>query len=101
MQDWSDRPTGPRPQDICRAAETRAAGIRKLLKSGQLSSVKGGGGSMDDALRLAETIEQLARLGREADAAEAVEIVGMIEVLASLLSHEIDASLRPDVGGCV
>src|SRR5262245_51022557 len=85
MHEHADRPTGPKPEDICRAAECHAAGIRKQLKAGQPYPGAGRGLSLDDALRLAERIERLARLAREAGAAEAVELTGMIEVLAAQL----------------
>ena len=45
---------------------------------------------MDDAARLAETIERLAHWGQSSSAADAVEVEFQVEVLTSFLEVEID-----------
>ena len=79
-----------RPRELLRDAETHAAAIRKLLKLVARRKGRQNRGIMDDAVKLAETIEQLARLGRSSSAAEAVDIEFRIEVLTSLLEGKID-----------
>ena len=79
-----------RPRELLRYAETRAVAIRKLLKLLERRKGRRSRGITDDAVRLAETIEQLARLGRASPAEEAAEINFQLEVLTSLLEAEID-----------
>ena len=70
----------------------RMVAIRKLLKSFQHKSSKGGE-AMDDALKLAQTIEDLASYGRNSSAVNAFEIVSMLEIPISILETEIDSFL--------
>jgi len=79
-----------RPRDLLRATENRAVAIRKLLKILQQRKGKPTGGVMDDAIRIVDWIERLARYGRNCDAADAAEIASHVEVLTSLLGQEID-----------
>jgi hypothetical protein len=50
-------------------------------------------GKMDDAIKLADLVELLARHGRLADAADAFQIAGQVELLLDQLRAEIDAIL--------
>src|SRR5262245_53677198 len=85
-----------RPRDHLRAAENCAVRIRKLLiRCQQRPGIEGIWESTDDAVRLTELIERLARFGQTRPADEAVNVVAQIEVLISLLQAETD-SLHPD-----
>lgn len=93
METTEPRGTATRPRDLLHNVERRAVAIRKLLKSlgqGQGRVVRG---VMDDAVKLAETIEQLAHWGQSCSAADAVEVEFQVEVLSSLLEVEIDRVL--------
>jgi hypothetical protein len=84
------RGSATRPRDVFRNVERRAVAIRKLLKQfgqGQGRSVRG---VMDDAVKLAETIELIAQWGQSCPAADAVEVEFRIEALVSRLEVEID-----------
>ena len=72
------------------AIENRMVAIRKLLKSIQQNSSKGGE-AMNDALDLADTIEKLASYGQNSSSAVALEIVSRIESLIPILETEIDS----------
>jgi hypothetical protein len=79
-----------RSREWLRTEETRAAAIRKQLKYIEQQYGRRFRGIMDDAVKLAETIERLARFGQSRSAEEAVEIAFHIELLSSLLEIEID-----------
>ena len=64
----------------------------RRLKNLQPKVAKGGG-DMDDALQLAETIERLAHYGQTCVAEEAVSIVSQVEVFSSMLRAEVDGFL--------
>ena len=84
------RGSATRSRNWLRDVEKRAVAIRKLLKQfgqGQDRVVRG---VMGDAVKLAETIESLARLGQSCTAADAVDVEFRIEVLTSFLEVEID-----------
>ncbi|HAH46636.1 hypothetical protein [Gimesia sp.] len=74
------------------AIENRMVAIRKLLKSIQHQSSTGGE-AMDDALKIAQTIEDLASYGRNSSAVNALEIVSILEISLSILDAEIDSFL--------
>ncbi|MEX2306490.1 MAG: hypothetical protein WD738_02795 [Pirellulales bacterium] len=82
-----------RSREWLRTEETRAAVIRKRLKSIEKRYGRRFRGIMDDAVKLAGTIEHLARFGQSRSAEEAVEIAFDIELLSSLLEAEIDQIL--------
>jgi hypothetical protein len=82
-----------RCRELLRDAERRAVAIRKLLKLIGQRNGRRVRGVMDDAAKLAATIERLARWGQSCSAADAVEIESRIEVLISLLEVEIDRVL--------
>src|SRR5687767_15787002 len=73
-----------------RVFERHAVAARKLLTKIRRRRKANVRGKMNDALRLAEEIERLARFGQSCNAEVAVQIVGCIEVLTSLLAREID-----------
>ena len=82
-----------RPRELLRAAEKHAVAIRKLLKQVEQGKDRRVRGVMDDAVKLARTIERLARCAQSSSAEDAVEIEFRIEVLTSLLEVEIDQIL--------
>jgi hypothetical protein len=79
-----------RPCELLRIAERRAVAIRKKLNSFKQTRDFRFRGVMDDAVKLAETIEILSRFGQTSSAEEAVEIKFRIEILLSLLEGEVD-----------
>ena len=81
-----------RTRDELRAVTDRAVAIRKQLSKARKQSLNDAGG-MDDALRLAETIEYLGAFGQKCDAEVALEIASRVETLVSLLEVEIDSVL--------
>ena len=74
-------------REFFRVAEERAVGIRKSLRR-LLPGIAGG--VMDNALKIAGTIETLSRWGQKVDAEEAVEVAADIEVLTEMLLAELD-----------
>ncbi len=88
------RGSGPRrPCELLRDAEKRAVSIRKLLKRLEQGQGRRVRGVMDDAAKLAATIERLARWAQSCSAEDAAEIEFRVEVLTSLLEVEIDRIL--------
>ncbi len=84
------RGTATRPREVLRDVERRAVAIRKLLKNLEQGQGREMRGVMDDAVKLAETIERLAHWGQSCPAADAVEVELQVEVLTSFLQGEID-----------
>ena len=84
------RGSAARPRDVLRNAERRAVAIRKLLKKHEQGQGRDVRGVMDDAAKLAETIEHIALWGQSCPAADAVEVEFQVEVLTSLLEVEVD-----------
>ena len=82
-----------RSREWLRNEETRAAAIRKRLKSFEQRYGRRIRGIMDDAVKLADTIDALHISGSSRSAEEAVEIAFHIELLSSLLEVEIDQIL--------
>lgn len=79
-----------RPREALRDAERRSVEIRKKLN--QLIGQRKGHhfrGVMEDAVKLACTIEHLARYGQVSTADEAADIESHIEVLTWILRGEI------------
>ncbi len=81
----------PRPREILRAAERSAVRIRKLLRA-NTARTQGSESSwsMDDAVRLAELAEKLARYGQKVPAAEAVRFVERVETILGMLNAELN-----------
>ena len=79
-----------RPREVLRNAEERAVAVRKLLKQLEQGQGRAVRGIMDDAVKLALSIEQIARWGQTCSAEEAVEVGFVVEVLVSRLEVEID-----------
>ena len=90
VQENSQRSCTRNLRDGLRAAEGQAVAIRKLISRLRSGSRGKGREDMDDAVRLTETIEQLAHFGQNRTAEEAVEIASQVEVLTSLLRAEVD-----------
>lgn len=84
------RGSGCRPRELLRNAEERAVAIRKLLKKLGQGQGRVARGIMDDAAKLASTIEHVARWGQSRTAEESVEVEFLLEVLIPLLEVEID-----------
>ena len=86
-------PSGPdmpcRSREFLRSAETQAISIRDLLQNSRACKVPG---SRDDALKLAVTIERLARYGlrSQLDAAAATTLCEQIQLLMDQLVSEMD-----------
>jgi hypothetical protein len=78
-----------RPLESLRSAENWAIAVRKKLRAIERQR-SGFRGIIDDAVKLAETIERLAVLAQTSPAEDAVEIKFHIELLSSLLEREID-----------
>lgn len=81
-----------KPREFLRDAETRVASIRKQLRQWR-QRFPGHSGSTDDAIALTLLIEQLARKGRTATAAQATVLAEKTEIIIDLLGTEIDALL--------
>ncbi|QDU59004.1 hypothetical protein [Aeoliella mucimassa] len=84
------RGSATRPRDLLREVERRAVAIRKLLNTlgqGQGREMRG---VVDDAVKLAESIEHIAHWGQSCPAADVVEVEFRVEVLISLLEVEVD-----------
>ena len=80
----------PRPRDSLRAAENAAMRFRRCLRhlhAGLRDS--GWSKSLDDAVRWAELIEELARYGQRCPAAEANELVDRLEPLVQELADRV------------
>jgi hypothetical protein len=73
-----------------REAECHAVDVRKMLKSFQRLKGIVGRGEMDDAVQLAQAIEQLAHFGQHCSAADVVDVASQVEVLTSILRGEVD-----------
>lgn len=84
------RGSAARPRDALRDAQRRAVAIRKLLKQLEQGQRRELRGVMDDAVKLAEAIEQIARWGQLCPVADAVDIEFQVEVFTSFLEVEID-----------
>jgi hypothetical protein len=76
MSDNRERLAAFRVREALRLAESHAVEIRKLLNKHKSAK---GGGVMDNAVALIESIERLARLGQVSAAEDAVEIAYRIE----------------------
>jgi hypothetical protein len=89
------RPGSPwKPSEFFAYAEAYATTVRKLLhKLKTKDDLWGNSASMDDAEAIAILIEQLARYGTTASAADAIEIAERVESLTDMLRAEIDAIL--------
>lgn len=84
------RGSSVRPSDMLREVERQTVAIRKLLKRFEQGKGRELRGVMDDAAKLAETIELLAHWGQSCPAADLVEVEFQIETLLSFLEVEID-----------
>ncbi len=82
-----------RTRDWLRIEETRAAAVRKQLRKSKRLNGRRFRGIIDDAVKLASTIEQLARYGQSSSAEEAVDIAFQTEILILLLEVEVDQIL--------
>ena len=87
------RVSATRPRDVLRDVERRAVAIRKLLKNLEQGQGRDMRGVMDDAVKLAETIERVAHWGQSCPAADSVEVELEVEVLTSFMQVEIDRIL--------
>jgi len=79
--------------DFFGVAEDQAVMIRKLLRRLQSSADEEVKGSMDDVIATTDLIERLAREGRFAEAAEAMELREMVESLSDFLLMKVDEFL--------
>ena len=79
-----------KPSGVLAAAQATATRLRKMLRS-KMRRPGLESGTMADAARLAELIEQLARFGKLQPAEDAIDVVGLVEILLEQLRSEIDA----------
>lgn len=78
-----------KPREFLRNAEARSVAVRRQLRQWK-RRFPDQSGSMDDAVALALLIEQLARKGRTATAAQATDIAEKVDLMIDLLGTEID-----------
>ena len=78
-----------KPREFLQNAETLAATVRRQLRQWKWG-FPDQSGSMDDAVALSLLIEQLARKGRTATAAQATDNAEKVDLLIDLLGTEID-----------
>ena len=78
-----------KPRELLRNAEALSATVRKQLRQWK-RRFPDQSGSIDDAVALALLIEQLARKGRTATAAQATDIADKVDQLIDLIGTEID-----------
>ena len=82
------------PRDFLKYAEDYAVRIRKFLVDLRpCAGVTEPRPSKDDAFAIACLIEELSSKGKQADAADAIEIAERVELLIDALWSEIDALL--------
>ncbi|QDV73034.1 hypothetical protein [Botrimarina mediterranea] len=84
------RGSATRPRDVFRDAERRAVTLRKLLKKIEQGKGRELRGVMDDAAKLAETIEHVARWGQTCPAVDVVNVEFQVEAFTSLLEGKVD-----------
>lgn len=82
------------PREFLHYAEDQAAKLGVVLRQ-MRGSAEGRkcSGPLDDTVRLAILIEQIARLGQKAELAEAIEIAERIELLFDQLRADVDGLL--------
>ncbi len=84
------RDSAARPRERLREVERQTVAIRKLLKLLEQGKGREVRGVMDDAAKLAGTIERLAHWGQSCTAADAVNVEFQVETLISFLEVEVD-----------
>ena len=84
------RGSAARPREMLREVERQTVAIRKLLRKLEQGQGREVRGVMDDAAKLAETIERLAHWGQSCPVADAVEVGFQIETLISFLEVEVN-----------
>lgn len=78
-----------KPTNVLKAILSRAVNIRKLLKKNEKTFGKKAWRNMDDALKLAATIEALASHAVNSQAADAIVMVELIELMLEELDHKL------------
>ena len=83
-----------RPAEYLPIAETHAVCIRKLLRQlSQQNTALANSGLMNDAEKLTDVIEHLARRGRYLPAEDAIGLAEQVDQLVCLLEGEVDTLL--------
>ena len=78
-----------RPTNVLKAIQSKAINIRKLLKKNENTFGKKAWGNMDDALKLAETIEVISSQAVNLQAADAIVMVELLEFMLEELDHKL------------
>jgi hypothetical protein len=78
-----------KPTNILKAISLRAVNIRKLLKKNERTFGKKAWRNMDDALELAASIEALASHAINSEAADAIVMVELLELMLEELYHKL------------
>ena len=78
-----------KPTNVLNAIKLKAINIRKLLKKNEKTFGKKAWRNMDDALKLAVTIEAIASHAVNLQAADAISMVGLLELMLDELDHKL------------
>ena len=82
-----------KPTNVLKAIQSKAINIRKLLKKNEKTFGKKAWGNMDDAVKLANTIEALASHAANLQAADAIVMVELLELMLEELDHKLTCIL--------
>jgi hypothetical protein len=82
-----------KPTNVLKAIQLKAINIRKLLKKNEKAFGKKAWRNMDDALELAASIEVLASRAINSEAADAIVMVELLELMLSDLDHKLTCIL--------
>lgn len=82
-----------KPANVLKAIQSKAVNIRKLLKKNENTFGKKAWGNMDDAVKLANTIEALASNAANLQAADAIVMVELLELMLEQLDHKLTCIL--------
>jgi len=82
-----------RPANVLKALEKRAINIRTLLQQTEKALDQKASRDMDDALKLAVTIEAVASSSVNLQAADALNSVELLEVLIEVLEQKLNCIL--------
>ncbi len=82
-----------KPTNVIKAIESKAIHIRKLLKKNEKAFGKKAWGNIDDAVKLARTIEVIASHTANLQAADAIIMVELLELMLEKLEHKLTCIL--------
>jgi|GEM_PF-6714593 len=84
-----------RPSTVLKLIETRAINIRKLLRQKENAIDQRAWGELDDAIRLATTIEAIASKAVNLSAADAINFVELLEIMLEQLNQNLARIFAP------